>query len=87
MKSAIGEGKSSKLLTYFFLLTVRNSTLKLVTKCKIKCYCSYYNLRLEFLFIHRFSSFGVILCLRGFFLGSQLLNISRKLVLFECIVP
>ena len=34
----------------------------------------YYNFSLEFLFIHRYSSFGVILCLRVFFLGNSFLK-------------
>ena len=77
VKSPIDKGKAHKLLIYFFFCL--SAVLKLVTKCKIKCYCSYYNLWLAFLFIHRFSSFGVILCFRVFFLGDQLLKIQHLL--------
>ena len=77
---------------FFFWLC--ETLLKLVTKFKIKCYCSYYNLFLEFLVIRRFSSFGAILCL-GFFSSAfsflqfktcLKLNIPRKLVLLGCII-
>ena len=65
VKTLIDKGKSWKLIIYFFFWLCE-TVLKLVTKCTIKCYCSYCNLCLEFLFIHRLSFFGVILCLRVF---------------------
>ena len=69
VKSPVCTGKVLEIITVIHFSSVRNiaTLLKLLTKCKIKCYCSYYNLFLELLFIHRFFSFGVILCFEGFF--------------------
>ena len=75
-----GKGKSWKLLIYFFFWLCE-TVLKLVTKCTIKCYCSYYNLCL----VRRISIywqiffFGVIFCWWVFFLCNQLLKIQNLL--------
>ena len=79
VKSPIGKGKAWKLWIYFFFWLCER-VLKLVTKCTIKCYCGYYNLCLEFLFIHRFSFFGVILCLRVFSSAISFLKFKTCLV-------
>ena len=50
------------LISFFFWLC--ETALRLVAKSKIKCYCSYYVLGSSIPTItHRFSSFGMILCL------------------------
>ena len=65
--------KSWKLLISFFFWLCE-TVLKLVAKCTIKCYCSYYNFAWNF----RFSSFDVILCLRVSFLDNQLVLFQKK---------
>ena len=50
VKSPIGKGKPWKLLIYFFFGLCKT----VLKRCKIKCYCSFNNLCLDFLFIDKF---------------------------------
>ena len=47
----ISINKSWKLLSLFSSETMKQEQSKLVPKCEIKFYCSYYNLCLDFLFM------------------------------------
>ena len=73
VKALIDKGKFWKLLICFFF-SLCETVVKLVTKCAIKCYCSItasaqnFYLFTDFFFFF----FGVILCLRVFFLCNQL---------------